>query len=231
MIGLGTIINTVLVILGGALGLLFKKGLKESMQDSLMKACGVAVIVIGLSGSFEKMQSGMLLIFSLIIGVFLGEMVNIESKVETLGERIKEKVKAQGDNKFIDGFVNNTLVICVGAMAIVGPIEDGISGDPSMLIAKAVLDMVITCVFASIYGVGALFSALVIFVYQGAITIIAHFAGSFVSDQIVNSISFVGNVIVACVGVNLTFGKTIKVGNMLPALLIPIVYEIVINFI
>lgn len=239
MIGLGTLINTGLVLFGGVVGLFLKNGMKESMQDSLIKGCGVSTIMIGIAGTLSKMfvfgeggletTGGMLLILSVLIGTFFGELINIELRMDTLGEKIKRKVGANNDKTFVEGFVNASLIMCVGAMAIVGSIEDGISGNYSMLLAKAILDMVIACVLASTHGVGALFSALVIFVYQGSITLIAHFAGSFVSEAILNDLSFVGNALIACVGINLVFGKKIKVGNMLPALIIPVVYEIVIK--
>ena len=241
MFGLGTIINTLAVVIGGAIGLFIKTGLKESMQDSLMKACGVSSLLIGLGGFFSKMlvisdgtlsaEGSMLLILSLVIGTFFGELMNIEKHMDSLGEKIKIKVKAQKDTRFVEGFVNVSLITCVGAMAIVGSIQDGIYGDYSMLVAKSVLDAVIACVFASTYGVGVLFSGLVIFVYQGVITLIAHFAGSFVSDAILYDLSFVGNALIACVGINLIWDKKIKVGNMLPALLVPVFYEIFISLV
>lgn len=241
MIGLGTIINTALVIGGGFVGLFIKGGLKESMQNSLTKACGVATVVMGMGGALAKMFSvsaegistngSMLLILSMVIGTFFGELIDIEKAMDNLGEKIKKTVKAEKDTKFVEGFVNVSLIMCVGAMAIVGSIQDGISGDYSMLLAKSILDMVIACVFASTYGVGVLFSALVIFVYQGIITLIAFFGGSFVSEPVLNDLSFVGNALIMCVGINLVWGKTIKVGNMLPALLVPVFYEIIIKFI
>ena len=240
MIGLGTILNTALVLLGGGVGLFLKNGLKKEIQDSLMKACGISVIVIGMAGALSQMfvfedgkfstEGSMLLILSFVIGAFIGELIDIESRMDSLGEKIKIKVKANNDTKFVDGFVNVSLITCVGAMAIVGSIEDGILGDYSMLLAKGILDMVIACVFASGYGVGVLFSALIIFVYQGAITLVAHFAGSFVSAALLDNLSFVGSAMIACVGINLVFGKTIKVGNFLPALLVPIIYDVFVGF-
>ena len=241
MIGLGTIINTGAIILGGLVGLFIKGGLKEDMQKSLVKACGISVIVIGLGGCLSKMlvysdagfdmQGSMMLILSLVIGTAIGELINIEQKMDILGEKIKIRIKAEKDTKFVEGFVNVSLIVCVGAMAIVGSIQDGINGDYTMLLAKAILDAVIACVFASTYGIGALFSALIVLVYQGSITLIAYFAGTFVSEPILNDLSLVGNAMIACVGINLVFDKTIRVGNTLPALLCPIIYEIVIRFI
>ena len=235
MIGLGTIINTLAVIAGGMIGLCLKNGLKKNLQDILMQACGVATIFIGASGTLAKMfviengefstQGTMLLIFSMVLGSLLGEVINIEEKMDFLGEKIKKAVKAEKDNLFVEGFVNVSLIICVGAMAIVGSIQDGISGDYSLLTTKAVLDLVIVVVFASTYGMGAMFSAVPIFLYQGGITLMAAVGGSFLSDAIINDLSFIGNALIFCVGINIAFGKKFRVGNMLPALLIPVLYH------
>lgn len=236
MIGLGTLINTAAVIAGGLLGLCLKNGLKKQMQDILMQACGIATIFIGASGALSKMlvikdgrleaTGTMLLIFSLVLGGILGEWLGIEQKMDILGEKIKKAVKAQNDNLFVEGFVNVSLIICVGAMAIVGAIQDGISKDYSMLMAKAILDLVIVLIFASTYGIGAVFSAVPILVYQGSITLLAAFFGSFVSDVIVSDLSYIGSALIFCVGVNIAFGKKIRVGNLLPALIIPIIYHV-----
>lgn len=240
MIGLGTIINTAGVIAGGLIGLGLKNGIKKNMQDIMMQACGVATIFIGGAGALSKMlvfqdgkletQGTMLLIFSLVLGSLLGEWINIEQKMDLLGERIKKAVKAENDNLFVEGFVNVSLIICVGAMAIVGSVQDGISGDYSMLVAKAILDLIIVVVFAATYGIGAVFSAVPIFVYQGSITLAAAFLGSFVSEAMINDLSFIGSALIFCVGVNIGFGKKFRVGNMLPALIVPVLYEILRSF-
>jgi len=231
MIGLGTIINTAAVIAGGLIGICLKKGMKQKMQDTLMQACGVSVIFLGISGTLSKMNiienSDMVLILSLVIGSLIGEWLDIEQKMDLIGEKIKAAVKAQNDSKFVDGFVNVSLIICVGAMAIVGSIQDGISGDYSMLAAKAILDFVIVMVFASTYGIGAIFSAALIFLYQGGITFAAAAFGSFASEAIINHLSFVGSALIFCVGINVGFGKRINVGNMLPALIIAALWAIV----
>lgn len=239
MIGLGTIINTLAVIVGGLIGMCLKNGLKKNLQDILMQACGVATIFIGASGTIAKMfviengtistQGTMLLIFSLVLGGLLGEVINIEEKMDILGEKIKKAVKAEKDNLFVEGFVNVSLIICVGAMAIVGSIQDGISGDYSLLATKAILDLVIVIVFASTYGLGAVFSAVPILVYQGGITLAAAIGGSFLSDVIISDLSFIGNALIFCVGINIAFGKKLRVGNMLPALLVPVVYHSMVS--
>lgn len=240
MIGLGTIINMITVIVGGMVGMLFKNGIKESTQKALMQACGVSTIFIGVSGVLSKMlviqegtietQGTMLLIISMVFGTIIGEVTHLEDKMDGLGERIKKLVKRENDNLFVEGFVNVSLIICVGAMAIVGSIQDGISGDYSMLAAKAVLDGIVVMIFSATYGVGAIFSAVVVFIYQGGITLAAAFLGSFISDTVINDLTFVGSALIFCVGINICFEKKFRVGNMLPALLIPVFYEIIISF-
>ena len=236
MIGLGTIINTAAVIVGGLLGLLLKKGVAEKFQKILMQALGLATIFIGAGGVLKYMlvlensslttRGTILLIFSLVIGCLIGQWIDIESKMETLGIKLKAAVRIKNDNRFVEGFVTTSLIICVGAMAIVGAMQDGLSGDSSMLIAKAMLDFALVVILASTYGVGAIFSALPIFVYQGAITLIAALFGAVISDGLIETLSFVGSALIFCVGVNLVREKTFRVANMLPALLVPIVWEI-----
>ncbi len=234
MFGLGTIINALAVIFGSVIGIVFNKGIKEKMQNTLMTACGVAVVFVGITGTLEGMltvvdgkiqvQGTMLLIFSLVIGGFIGEFIDIEKRMDSIGEKLKKLFKAENDNKFVDGFVNTSLIICVGAMAIVGSIQDGLIGDYSMLTAKAILDFVIVIVMASTYGIGVMCSAIPIFVYQGIITLVAHFAGDFISAELTGYLSYIGSALIFCVGINSIFGKKIKVGNLLPALIVPVFY-------
>ena len=236
MIGLGTIVNTAAVVAGGVLGLLLKNGVAKKFEAILMQALGLATVFIGAGGVLKYMlvvengalatRGTMLLIVSLVIGCILGQMLDIEAQMEKLGIRLKAAVRIKNDNRFVEGFVTTSLIICVGAMAIVGAMEDGLSGDSSTLIAKAVLDFALVVILASTYGVGAVFSAIPIFVYQGAITVIAALFGAVISDQLIAELSFVGSALIFCVGVNLVREKTFRVANMLPALLIPIVVEL-----
>lgn len=238
MFGLGVLINTGAVILGGFLGVLIKKGVPERFQKTLMSCCGLATIFLAVAGVMQCMlkitdgglssQGSLLLILSIVIGGFLGELLSLEKRMDGLGEKIKKLCHAQNDNKFVEGFVNASLIMCVGAMAIVGSIQDGLTGDYSMILAKSILDTVVAIILASTYGVGVICSAIVIFVYQGLITLVAHFAGSFISDALIFNLSFIGSALIFCVGVNLAFGKKFKTANLLPALLVPIVYEIIL---
>ncbi len=236
MIGLGTLINTVAIIFGGLLGLLLKNGIARKFEKILMQALGLATIFIGAGGVFKYMlvvengnmttRGTMLLIFSLVIGCVIGQLLDIESKMETLGIKLKAAARIKNDNLFVEGFVTASLIVCVGAMAIVGAMQDGLSGDSSMLIAKAMLDFALVAILASTYGVGPVFSAIPIFVYQGAITLIAALFGAVIHDTLVEALSFVGSALIFCVGVNLVREKTFQVANMLPALLIPIAWEL-----
>lgn len=236
MIGLGTIANTAAVILGGGLGLLLKNGIPKRFENILMQALGLATMFIGISGVLKYMlvveggaiatRGTMLLIFSLVIGCLVGEWADIESKMETIGVKLKALARVKNDSRFVDGFVTTSLIICVGAMAIVGAMEDGLTGDSSMLIAKSMLDFVLVAILTAAYGIGSAFSAIPIFIYQGAITLIAALFGSVISDVLIGELSFVGNALIFCVGVNLVREKSFRVANMLPALLIPMAVEI-----
>lgn len=240
MIGLGTILNTLAVLAAGAIGLFLKHGIKPNMQCILMQANGLAVIFIAISGVMEHMlviegenistQGTMLLIFSLVIGSVLGEWIDIEAKMDLMGEKIKALVKMQNDSRFVDGFVTTSLIICVGAMAIVGSMQDGLTGDSSMLIAKSILDFVIVVIFTATYGIGSAFSAIVVLVYQGGITLLAALCGSIISESLIADLSFVGCALIFCVGINLIREKTFRVGNMLPALLVPVILELYRSF-
>lgn len=235
MIGLGTIVNTVAVIVGGLLGLAIKNGVAKRFEKILMQALGLATLFIGAGGVLKYMlilENGVintrgttLLIFSLVIGSILGQWIDIEDKMEKLGNKLKAAVKAKNDNRFVEGFVNASLIVCVGAMAIVGAMQDGLSGDSSMLMTKSLLDFALVAILASAYGVGTVFSALPIFIYQGGITLIAAQFGTIISPQLIETLSFVGSALIFCVGINLVREKTFRVANMLPALLVPIFWE------
>ncbi|WP_066714481.1 DUF554 domain-containing protein [Clostridium sp. Marseille-P299] len=233
---MGTIANVFAVIIGGIIGLLLNDKLEKRFEDSLMQALGLCVIFIGAGGAFTGMvkiinsklstTGTMLMIISLLLGTLIGEIVRIEDRLEGLGERLKKLVKANSNNQFVEGFLSNTLVICVGAMAVVGSLNDGLLGDHSMLYAKAVLDAIITMVFAATLGIGTLFAALPLGIYQGAITVLSRFIAPYLNDALISDLSFIGSILIFGVGINLAFGKKFKVGNMLPAILVPVFYHL-----
>ncbi|WP_125140318.1 DUF554 domain-containing protein [Clostridium transplantifaecale] len=229
MPGLGTVINCAGVIGGGILGMMIKKGLSERFQNILIQAVGLCVIFLGISGTLAQMLSvdggvivsggTMMIIFSLALGALLGEFLNIEKHTEEFGEWIKVKTGSGGDSRFVDGFVTTSLTICIGAMAVVGAIQDGITGDISMLCAKAVLDAIIVFVMASSMGKGCIFSVIPLGLFQGGITLLSRVIEPLLTPEAVANMSMVGSMLIFCVGVNLMFQKKIKVANMLPALI------------
>ena len=229
MPGLGTVINCAGVIGGGIFGMMIKKGLSERFQNILIQAVGLCVIFLGISGTLTEMLSvdggvivsggTMMIIFSLALGALFGEFLNIEKHTEDFGEWIKIKTGSGSDGSFVDGFVTTSLTICIGAMAVVGAIQDGITGDISMLCAKAVLDAIIVFVMASSMGKGCIFSVIPLGLFQGGITLLSRVIEPLLTPQAVSNMSMVGSMLIFCVGVNLMFQKKIKVANMLPALI------------
>lgn len=243
MTGLGTLVNILLVLVGSNIGILIKGGLKAKYQETIMNGLGLAVVFIGISGALQglfivegsglKTINTMLMIISLALGGFLGEWIDIEARLDRVGESLKKtfKVKGEKGNGFVESFVNSSLLFCVGAMAIIGSLQDGLSGDPSMLIAKGVIDGVVAIFFASTLGIGVFFSIIPMAIYQGGITLLATFVEPFLSERLISNISFIGSILILGIGINMIFGKKIKVGNLLPAVLIPIIYEIIVNLI
>ena len=233
MIGLGTIINTTVVIVGGIFGLFFGKLLTERIQKALVNACGVSTLFIGIGGVIEKMitvDGGVLtaggtliIILSMLIGSLIGEIIDIDKGITKLGEYLKVKFKSENDESFIQGFLTASVTFCVGAMTIIGSIEDGISGDYSILLAKSVLDFIMVIVFTSTLGKGCIFSAICVFVIQSAFTLLGYFIGPILSAQALDNLSLVGSVLIFCVGVNLLWKDKIKVANTLPAVVIAVI--------
>lgn len=237
MIGLGTIGNMALIILGSTIGLLIKGGLKQRFQDTIMNALGLAVMFIGISGALQgiikvngstlETANIMLMIVSLALGAFIGELMDIEAHLDKMGEFIKKALKVKGEKgkNFVEGFVNSSLLFCIGAMAIIGSLQDGLSGDSSMLIAKGIIDGTVAIFFASTLGIGVFFSILPLGIYQGIITVSAKYIEPYLSEQMITNISFIGSILIFGIGINMIFGKKIKCGNLLPAVLVPVAYE------
>lgn len=228
MYGLGTVINTAAILVGGLMGALFGRFLNDSCQDTLNKVCGVSTLFIAISGALEGMLSvengqivsggAMLIVCCLAIGAVIGEMLNIEGAFERLGEWLKIKSGNAKDQGFVNAFVTASLTVCIGAMAIVGSIQDGLTGDYSILATKAILDLIIIMVMSCSLGKGAVFSAIPVAVFQGSITVLAGFVRPLMTDAALDNLSLVGNVLIFCVGVNLVWGKKVKVANLLPAI-------------
>ena len=232
MAGLGTIINIAGILLGGLLGLCFGKLLRERHQETLTRVCGVSTLFIGISGALEGMlrlegealvsANGMLVVICLSLGALIGELINIEDGFERFGKWLKVKTGNARDPRFVNGFVTASLTVCIGAMAIVGSIEDGIRGDWSILATKAVLDLIIILVMTCSLGKGCMFSAIPVAVLQGSVTLLARLIKLLMTDGALSNLSMVGSILIFCVGLNLVWGKKVRVANLLPAIVIAV---------
>lgn len=231
---IGTIVNAIAVVAGSLVGLLAKKGIPTHLEDALHKAMGLAVIVIGMNGVITNMisvndsgslsSSGeLLLVFSLVIGVVIGELLKIDDHLNGLAGQVERKFHLTG---FAASFVSGTLIFCVGAMTIIGAINDGLRGDSSVLFVKSTLDGISSIVLAATMGPGVLFSAIPILIYQGAISLLAGFLEPFLQGELLRQICGVGYVMVACIGINFMGTFKIKTANFLPALLVPPVWSV-----
>jgi len=230
---MGTILNTAAILAGGILGGLFGRFLSDSAQDTLTKACGVSTLFIAVSGALEKMfalengrlvsSGSMLIVICLAVGAVIGELLKIEDAFERFGEWLKQKTGNAKDKGFVNAFVTASLTVCIGAMAVVGSLEDGLTGDYSILATKAVLDLIIIMVMSCSLGRGAVFSAIPVAVFQGSITALAGLLRPVMTDAALANLSLVGNVLIFCVGINLVWGKRVKVANLLPAIVVAVI--------
>jgi uncharacterized membrane protein YqgA involved in biofilm formation len=228
---LGTIVNTVAIIAGSLLGLLFRGGIPKKFTVTMMQAISLAVMLIGFKMAL-KSDAILLIIFSLVIGSLIGEFINIESRLERLGKRLETRFSKPGSG-VAKGFVVASLVFCVGSMAIVGALESGLTGNHQTLFAKSALDGLFSIIFASSFGIGVLFSSASVFIYQGMITLTSSLMKPFLITAVINQMSAVGGILIMAIGINLLEIQKIKVGNMLPAIFIPLVYFMIkqlVNF-
>lgn len=234
MRGLGTIINVAGILAGGLGGLLFGKRMEKRYQDTLMSANGLCVLFLGIAGCLEEMfsitqdglESGgsMMMIGCFAVGALVGEWLNIEGRMEQFGEWLKRKTKSESDASFVDGFVTASLTVCIGAMAVVGSIQDGILGDYSVLAAKAILDLIIILIMTASMGKGCIFSAIPVAVFQGSITLLSRLIEPIMTEQALSNLSLTGSMLIFCVGVNLVWGKKIRVGNLLPTIFLAVAW-------
>ena len=238
---MGTLINAALILLGGVIGLVFKKAVSKEMEFSIHKATGVAVLIIGICGvlsSMLKVKDGgniassgeLILVVSLALGTFVGELLKLEERLNKGCRWIESKCKM---SNFSTGFITATMIYCIGAMAIVGSINDGLLGDSSTLITKGIIDGITSVVLAASLGYGVLFSAIPILIYQGGMTLLAGLLENVLVGELLSNICMVGYALVMCIGINFLTNdeKQIKTVNMLPALLVPVVYQIAKNII
>ena len=232
MYGLGTVINVFAIVIGGILGMIFGRFIGERHREALCKACGLSVIFVGAAGALKGMFSvvdgkivyggDFLIIGCLALGALVGEIINIEGGFESFGAWLKKKTHSTGDGNFIEGFVSASFTVCIGAMAIVGSINDGLYGDCTVLVTKSILDFIILMVMTASLGKGAIFSAIPVALLQGGVTALSVLIKPIMTETALLYLSVIGNILIFCVGINLVFGKKIKVANLLPAIIFAI---------
>ena len=228
----GTIVNVITVIIGGFIGIFLKKSIKSEIVDNVMKAEGVAVLIIGMNGVLTNMLSvgdggkivdngGLIL----ALGALIGEVLKIDDRLNGLGTWVEKRVKSDGFSK---GFVSAFIIFCVGSMSIIGAVNDGLSGDSSVLLVKSTLDFITAMVLASTMGIGVVFACVPLFAYQGIISLFASYIKPVIesSPDMMTQFSMVGYAIIMCIGINFIAGPKIKTANLLPAMLIPVMYNL-----
>jgi uncharacterized membrane protein YqgA involved in biofilm formation len=218
---MGTIINVITILIGGAIGLLFRKRFPERISETALQVMGLFTLLVGISMALQG-QELILVLISLALGAMIGEWINIEKKLDNFGEWIERRLEIK-EGSPAKGFIYASLVFCVGSMAIVGSIADGVKGDSSILVTKAMMDGIISIPFAAGMGFGVLGSAIPILLYQGGLTILAKLLQPIFNPIVIRELTSVGGVIVMGIGINILGLKKVRVGNFLPALVLIVV--------
>ncbi len=236
----GTLINAALIIVGALFGLLFKKLMPERLKNTLLQAVGLIVIFVGIGGAISATltlsegvfgtKDTLVMILAMVFGTIIGELINIEKQLDRIGAFCQKKL-VNGDAKstFAEGMVTASLIFVVGAMAVVGSLDNGIRGDNSTLVAKGIIDCITAMVLASTLGIGVMFSAVPILIYQGAISLLGVYIEPFLTDAVISQMSFTGSILIFAIGINMLWSKKVKVGNMLPAIFMPILFDLIIR--
>ena len=228
---LGVIINVITVILGSAIGLLFKKGIPERVSKAAMIGLGACTLYIGISGSLCG-ENTLIVIASVVIGAIAGTLINIDGAITALAEKVETKFRKDGQNVSIaEGLVTSTLLFCVGSMTVTGSLQAGLTGDNSVIITKATLDFVSSMMLASSLGFGVMLAAVSVFVIQGGLVLLAGFLAPYMSTGAINEMTYVGSILIIMIGTNLMGITRIKVADFLPAIIFaPIIYNVVSLF-
>ena len=226
---LGTIVNTVSIIVGSLIGLSFKGKIPEKYSQTIMHGIGLAVVLIGIKTALNT-DAILIVIISFVIGSIIGELIRIEDRLDQFGDWIGKKI-SKNSTGISKGFVTASLLYCVGAMAIIGSMESGLTGNHQTLFAKSILDGIGSVIFASTLGIGVIFSAVSVFIYQGIITLTASSIKPYLLPEVVSQMSAVGGLLIFAIGLGLLEIKKIKIGNMLPAIFVPLVYQVIKNMV
>lgn len=219
---LGTIVNALAIVVGGGIGAIFNHKISERYSNIVLNGIALSVVLLGLLSAIAT-ENVLLLIISMAVGSLLGEFLQIEERLNKLGDNLQAKFKNSKHN-IAEGFVMATLIYCVGSMAIIGSIESGLNNNHEVLFAKALLDGISGMVFASTLGIGVALSGASVFIYQGIITLLASQADQILTEVMITELSAVGGLLIMTIGTNILKVTKIKVGNMLPAVFIPVVY-------
>ena len=221
----GAVVNFLLVILGGVLGLLFKKGIPERARNILMQGMALCVLYIGVTGIFEDKINVLIVIISTALGAIVGELIDLDGLINKLGGKIEECFNKKGGNtKVAEGFVTATLLFCVGAMTVVGSIDSGISGDNATLYSKSLIDCVSAAVFASTLGIGVALSSVSVLIIEGSLTLLAKVVEPMLTAEIITHMSVIGSLLIIALSLNMLGLTKIKVMNLLPAIFLPILF-------
>lgn len=226
----GVIVNVVAIIIGCVLGLTFKRFIKDSYKETIMNGIAIAVIMMGIMNVLESNEF-IIVIVSIVVGSLIGEILNIEGKIDGFANRLSLKFAKEDspESTFAEGFVTTTLIFCVGAMAIVGALESGLTGNHDTLFAKSLLDGVASIIFASTFGIGVIFSAIPVFIYEGSMVLGATFIKDLLNPEMITEISAVGGILIIAIALNILNLKKIKIGNMLPSIVIPVFYFLIVK--
>lgn len=226
---LGTIVNCIAIIIGCLLGLIVKGRLSERISTTIMSGLGLCVLYIGISGAL-KGEDTLLMIISIALGALIGEVIDVDRWLNRLGHYLESKIRKKDGQtiSIAEGFVTASLLFCVGAMAIVGALESGLKGNHETLFAKSLLDGISSIIFTSSLGIGVIFSAVTVLIYQGVIALGAGLLSSFLSSTVISNISSVGSILIIGLGLNMLGVTKIKIANLLPAVLLPILFGIIL---
>jgi uncharacterized membrane protein YqgA involved in biofilm formation len=225
---LGVLINVITVVVGSSVGLLFKKGIPERVSQTVMVGLGACTLYIGITGSLSG-ENVLILIASIVLGAIVGTLLDIDGGINRLAEKVESRFKKEGEQVSIaEGIVTATLLFCVGSMTVTGSIQAGLTGDNSILITKAMLDLVSSMMLASSLGVGVLLSAVAVFVIQGGLVALAGLLSPLMSAGAINEMTCAGSILILMIGTNLMGITKIKVADFLPAILFaPVIYNVI----
>ena len=221
----GVSVNVIAIVVGSLLGIIFKKFIKDSYKETIMNGIAITVIIMGIMNVIETNQF-LIVIVSIVLGSLIGEILDLEGKINKFADILCSKFEKNQceESTFSEGFVTTTLIFCVGAMAIVGSLESGLTGNHDTLLAKSLLDGVSSVIFASTFGIGVIFSAAPVLIYEGGIVLGATLIKGFLTPEMITEVSAVGGILIIAIALNILELKKIKIGNMLPAIIIPVIY-------